>query len=118
MPSEQHVRELLEQFLEQVLEPRIRSLVESGEIESQADLDEALLPAEVLRGTIDEWESDLKTALGYESMPLASEEAVGGFSSPAEREAWIADLCERLEVTRDQLARMDLDGIFRKLSED
>ncbi len=50
MPSEEQVRELLEQFLEQVLEPRIRSLVESGEIEAQADFDDALLPAAALQG--------------------------------------------------------------------
>jgi hypothetical protein len=117
MPSESQLRELLEQFLDQVLEPRVRSLIESGEIETQADFDDALLPAAALRGTIDEWESDLKAALGYEAMPSAPQETVSGFSSPEEREAWLAEVCSQLEVTREQLASMDLDAIFRKIRE-
>lgn len=69
MCSEGEVRDLLEQFLERVLELRLRRHVEAGEIETQEDFDEALLPAALLRGVVDEWESEVKTELGYETMP-------------------------------------------------
>ena len=117
MPSENQIRELLEQFLEQVLEPRIRGLVESGEIESQAEFDDALLPVAALQGTIDEWAADLKTALGYTSMASTHREDADRFSSPAERDAWVAEVCEQLDVTREQLANMDLDAVFRRIRE-
>jgi hypothetical protein len=116
MPPEQQLIQLLEQFLEQELEPRIRSQVQSGEIETRADFDDALLPAAALLGTIEEWTTDLKTSLGYGAMPTtATSDTATGFANDAQREAWIAEVCEQLEVTREQLAEMDPDTVFRSI---
>ena len=116
MPSQQQALETLERFLEQVLEPRIRSLLDSGEIATQADFDEALLPAAALQGAIDEWAADLKAALDYETLPAtAAQDTTAGFASAAEREAWVAEVCEQLDVTRDQLADMDAEAVLRRI---
>ncbi len=116
MPPEQQIVQLLEQFLERELEPRIRSLVESGEIGTRAYFEEALLPAAALVGTIEEWTTDLKASLGYEAMPLtATPDTASGFASDAQREAWIAEVCEQLEVTREQLGDINPDTVFRNI---
>ncbi len=117
MRSEIEIREQLEAFLEQVLEPRVRRLMELGEIKAKVDLDDALHPLETLRGVIDEWEFDLKAELGYESMSATSGENPGEFSSPTERAAWLRQLCEQLEVTQEQLADMDLEDVLRRIRE-
>jgi hypothetical protein len=116
MPTEHDIIPLLEQFLEQELEPRLRSQVESGEIATQADFDEALLPVAAVLGTIEEWMTDLKSGLGYEAMPpTAPQDPLASFADDAQREAWIAEVCEQLEITPEQLAELDLDAVFRSI---
>jgi hypothetical protein len=116
MSSECQLRDLLEEFLERTLEPRLRQQLEAGDIASQFDFDEALLPTALLRGVIDEWESDVKAELGYEALPVMCR---GGDEhdplTPQGRERWLTDLCTQLDVTREQLGKMDLDEIFRRI---
>jgi hypothetical protein len=35
--------------------------------------------------------------------------------TPEGRERWLTDLCTELDVTREQLGKMDLDAIFRRI---
>ena len=119
MCSEGQLRDLLEQFLERTLEPRLRQQVEAGDIETQEDFEEALQPAVLLRGVIDEWESDVKSGLGYETMPPTCRDGKEYDPLTHEgRERWILELSAQLGVTREQLSKMDLDEIFQRIRGD
>jgi hypothetical protein len=118
MDSEIELRDLLEQFLERSLEPRLRKQLEELETVTQADFDELLLPASLLRGVIDEWEHDVKVELGYDALPLTfCEDAAGLPLTPDDRERWVAELSAQLGVTRERLGKMDLEEIFRRIRE-
>jgi len=66
--TEHEIVGLLRGYLQETLEPQIRERVESGDIASQEELDDALVTA-MLRGLIEQWESELKEELGYNDMP-------------------------------------------------
>jgi hypothetical protein len=118
MDSEIELKDRLEQFLERSLEPRLRRHLEELEIATRGDFDELLLPASLLRGVIDEWEHDVKVELGYEALPLIfCEEAARPPLAPDDRERWIAELSAQLGVAREQLGKMDLEEIFRRIRE-
>lgn len=118
MCTEGQVRELLERFLERTLEPRLRQQIEAGDIETQEDFEEFLLPAALMRGVIDEWESDVKAELGYAAMPPTSRECQGDDPlTPEGRERWLTELSTQLGITREQLSRMDVDEVFRRIRE-
>jgi hypothetical protein len=116
MFSESQTREVLERFLERVLEPRLRQAVEAGEIATQADFDEALLAAALLRGVLDEWESDVKAELGYDALqPMCGNDGLCEPLTPEEHAKWLADVATELGVTPEQLSTMELSEIFRRI---
>jgi hypothetical protein len=93
-----------------------RAIVEAGDVETQEDFEDALLPAALLRGVIDEWESDVKAELGYETMPPTCRDGKEYDPlTPEGRERWLAGLGTQLGLTREQRSKMDLAEIFRRI---
>lgn len=116
MSAEDRLAQALEQYLEDILEPRLRRQLRAGDIATQEDFDDALLPVAALRGVLDEWEADIRAELGYDALPTSRDTGEEhDVLTPEGRERWIAELSEQLGVTREQLSQMDLDEVFRRI---
>ena len=121
--TEQEIAGLVKAYLEETLEPQIRETVESGDIASQKELDDALFSV-VLRRLIEQWENALKEELGYDYMPevskatesqleqeSAEEEERVASMTPEEREQVLAEFQDE----HPEYVGMNVEEIFAKM---
>jgi len=124
--TEHEIVGLLKEYLEVNLEPEIRERVESGDIASQEELDDALLSA-TLRGLIEQWESVLREEVGYNDMPelpkatewemereWAEEEERLANMTPQEREQKLVEFQDE----HPEYAGMSVEDIFAKIRQE